>query len=345
MPISLVQKATSGATSVLGTSISLAYSSNVTSGNLLVCVIGNGPVAAPNLATPTDTQGNTWTLAVSQTVLDGTDFVTMYYAFAGSTGANTVTSTGSGTPSDLMMFVFEYSGIVSPSPIDKTHGGLGNSAGNITTTNANDLLLSAIVGDGNVSGWSATNSFTVQETAVNSNTVNISMAAADQIVSAVGTYNTTFNGTGLTGEAAIIASFKAGAPAPPPGSLPFTELFLWQIQALPDQVFDWRSQFISHGMNGYHHIGAIMVAYIASANVTLSFAVFDGTAPANITLASTGGLYQRVWLNPTFNKGMLFRYIGHSSNPFQFVLQDWIAYVKPWGDTGPYQPYRLVGEG
>jgi len=130
-----------------------------------------------------------------------------------------------------------------------------------------------------------------------------------------------------------------------PGTLPFTELFLWQIQALPDQVFDWRSQFISHGIKGYHHIGSILAAYAASSNITLSFSVFDGTVPANITLASTGGLYQRVLLKPTFNKGLLFRYTGHSANTFQFILQDWIIYVKPWGDAGPYQPYRLLGEG
>lgn len=158
-----------------------------------------------------------------------------------------------------------------------------------------------------------------------------------------------------------VAAAGSNTPPPPPGGGPGggggggkgmggtagspTELFLWQIQSLPDQVFDWRSQFISHGMNGYHHIGAIMAAYVASANVTLTISAFDGTAPAAITLPSTGGVYQRIWLNPTFNKGLLFRYSGHSTQPFQFALQDWIAYVKPWGDPGPYQQYRLIGEG
>lgn len=124
-----------------------------------------------------------------------------------------------------------------------------------------------------------------------------------------------------------------------------TELFIWQIQALPEQVFDWRSQFISHGKKGYHHIGAIMAAYVATAPVTLSFQVKDGTAPASITLPSTGGNYSRIWLNPTFNKAILYRYIGHSTDPFQFVLPDWITYVKEWTEPGPYEAYRLIGEG
>lgn len=124
-----------------------------------------------------------------------------------------------------------------------------------------------------------------------------------------------------------------------------THLYLWQIQALPDQVMGWRSQWISHGIEGYHHVGRIDAAYCATANVTLQLQAFDGTSSSNITLPSTGGNYQRVLFTPTFNKGMLYRYSANSNNAFQFVLPDWIAYVKPWGSQGSYQPYRLLGEG
>lgn len=124
-----------------------------------------------------------------------------------------------------------------------------------------------------------------------------------------------------------------------------TIFYLWQIQALPDTVFDWRSQFISHGIEGYHHVGYIDAAYIASAAVTLTISARDGTSPANITLPSTANNYQRVFIRPTFNKGMLFRYSGNSANAFQFVLSDWVVGVKPWNATGPYQEYRLLGEG
>lgn len=124
-----------------------------------------------------------------------------------------------------------------------------------------------------------------------------------------------------------------------------TRLYLWQIQALPDQVMGWRSQWISHGMDSYHHVGWIDAAYCANNNVTLQLQAFDGTSANNITLPSTGGAYQRVRFNPTFNKGMLYRYSANSNSPFQFVLTDWIAYVKQWGSAGPYQAYRLLGEG
>lgn len=124
-----------------------------------------------------------------------------------------------------------------------------------------------------------------------------------------------------------------------------THLYIWQIQVLPDQIYDWRSQWITHGMNGYHHIGYVDAAYVASANVTLTISARDGNSAANITLPSTANNYQRVFFRPTFNKGMEYRYSANSANAFQFVLSDWVVGVKPWGSLGPYQPYRLLGEG
>lgn len=125
----------------------------------------------------------------------------------------------------------------------------------------------------------------------------------------------------------------------------FSEFYLWQIQALPDTVYDWRSQWITHGIDGYHHVCRIDAAYVSSANVTLSISANDGTSAANIIMPSTSNNYQRVLFTPTFNKGLLFRYSGHSNNAFQFVLPDWVIWVKPWNATGPYQEYRLIGEG
>lgn len=124
-----------------------------------------------------------------------------------------------------------------------------------------------------------------------------------------------------------------------------TTFYLWQIQSLPDQLYNWRSQFISHGLKGYQHVGPILASYVASDTVTLSFSVFDGTAPANITLPSTAGQIQRSLLIPTFNKFRLIRYICSSPSPFQILLQDWLVKVGEWGRPGDYVSYRLLGEG
>lgn len=125
----------------------------------------------------------------------------------------------------------------------------------------------------------------------------------------------------------------------------YTELYLWQIEALPDAVFNWRSQLISHGMNGYQSIPEILATYSSVAPVTLSFKVFDGTAPANITLPSTNAIPQKILLRPTFNKFRLIQYAASSSQPFQINLPDWLVKVGEWGRQAEYQSYRFVGEG
>lgn len=129
-----------------------------------------------------------------------------------------------------------------------------------------------------------------------------------------------------------------------PGYVP-TTLFLWEIQDIADRVFNWRSQYISHGLKGYQHIPWILASYVASDTVTLSFQVFDGTAPASISLPSTAGQLKRIVLVPTFNKFRLIRYIASSTSPFQILLPEWRVKVGEWGRTTAYVSYQLLGEG
>lgn len=212
-----VQKATSGAGSTLANSIALAYGSNVTKNNLLIAVVGNGGAAnVGNMATvPTDTEGNTWTLAKGQVGIDGFSFVAIYYAIAKSTGANTVTWNGGGTNSDIMIAVLEYAN-PSAIPLDQTNSNVGTTTGNVTTTQALELVFGAITSANIVSGWNASAGFTIEETASNSGGANASLGTADLTVSNIGTYSTTFSGSGLSPDGAAIASFKLGsAPATP----------------------------------------------------------------------------------------------------------------------------------
>lgn len=212
-----VQKATSGAGSTLANSIALAYGSNVTHNNLLIAVVGNGGAAnVGNMATvPTDTEGNVWTLAKGQVGIDGFSFVAIYYAIAKATGANTVTWNGGGTNSDLMMAVFEYAN-PRANPLDQTNSNVGAATGNITTTQASELLFGAITSANLVTGWNASASFTIEETASNSGGANASLGTADLTVSNIGTYSTTFSGAGLSPDGAAIVSFELGAaPATP----------------------------------------------------------------------------------------------------------------------------------
>jgi hypothetical protein len=71
---------------------SLAFSSNVTSGNLLIAALGL--FAGGSLSSVTDTLGNTWNLAAANN--NGSDKEWIYWTIAGSSGANTVTAAGTG---------------------------------------------------------------------------------------------------------------------------------------------------------------------------------------------------------------------------------------------------------
>jgi hypothetical protein len=114
-------------------------------------------------------------------------------------------------------------------------------------------------------------------------------------------------------------------------------------EATPEQAFSWITQPTAHGQSGYHSILRIEASYSATAEVDLNITTFDGTAPAAISLPSTGGAKQRILLTPTFNKGQLFTYSGTSNAAFQMFLAEWVFWVAQWGRKGPAIPYRMMG--
>ena len=105
----------------------------------------------------------------------------------------------------------------------------------------------------------------------------------------------------------------------------------------------WETQYTSHGMPGFQTIARILIGYSSNTPVTLTIAVSDGTAPQPITLPSTGGVYKKIVVVPTFNKGLLFQYTFTSTGPFQLWKQDIEIMIAVWGRTGMFTNYPLVG--
>lgn len=97
---------------------SLAYSSNVTAGNLLVVIIAQNIASAPTVS---DSQGNTYTQAGTYGTA-GNLRMSVWYAKALSTGANTVSYTyGAGNYQALA--ILEYSGANASTPLDAASPG------------------------------------------------------------------------------------------------------------------------------------------------------------------------------------------------------------------------------
>lgn len=199
-----------------GTSVSTAYPSNVTAGNLLVgCIFSDVGVTGVSGSIG----GQTWSLVSANT--DGATFTFgMYYFPNTAGGANTITATLSGTTAYTHLILGEWNG-VDPAPLDqKTNQfqaapGTGTDAvtsGNVTTTTDGQL----IVGCGNSMTYaadqlSAGTGFTIRQSHFGDNPME------DRIQTSAGSIAATFTSTSATNNyVPIVGTFKAAAVAGTP---------------------------------------------------------------------------------------------------------------------------------
>jgi hypothetical protein len=136
----------SGAPAATQSSVAVSYSNAQTAGDLNVVVVGwSNPAAA--VSSVTDTAGNSYTLAVNTSGAAGVQSI--YYA--GNIAAasnNQVTLAFTAAPGTGDIRIAEYSGLNVTTPLDPgavsglTGSGSLASAGWVTTTNPNDLLIS-----------------------------------------------------------------------------------------------------------------------------------------------------------------------------------------------------------
>ncbi len=117
--------------------------------------------------------------------------------------------------------------------------------------------------------------------------------------------------------------------------------YVWEPS--PESVRTWITQRTAHGLKGYQHICRIEAAYESTANVILTLTAYDGTSPAPLVLPSTGGVYHKLLLTLTPNKGQLYEYSATSAAPFRLFLNDWTVWLGEWGRPGPYLAYRNLG--
>src|SRR5206468_4401301 len=118
-------------------------------GGLNVVVAGWNDSTA-HVRSVTDTNGNSYRLAVGPTVQTGFATQAIYYAadiVPAAADGNTVVVTFDAPAVYPDIRIAEYRGIDIVSPVDAAAAAMGNSAmsdsGSVTTTNANDLLLAA----------------------------------------------------------------------------------------------------------------------------------------------------------------------------------------------------------
>lgn len=198
-------------------STTLAYNGAVTAGSTLVVVARYGG-AADNLTSISDSVNGAWSQFPVRQVDSNIGVLYMAFFVNTTTGTPTVTINFSAAAS-LRWSVLEYGPCATTNVLDVSNAvnidvGTGSPAtAQITTTNANDILVSGLatnVGSGTVSeGAGFTQRFSVATS---------KLVVSDQTVAATGTYNDAYTDTLVTETyiSGIISLKVAGGAAAKP---------------------------------------------------------------------------------------------------------------------------------
>ncbi len=198
-----------------GTTASLAFSKANTAGNLIaVYVVWDNS----GTAKVSDTSGNTYTAATARQSWGNNWSAQVFYAANILGGANTVKVTfGTAITSFGIMYLHEYSGLATVSPVDVSASAAGTSAsmssGAVTTTQANDLLFAAGASDGSVS----------KGTGFTSRLTGFGNLTEDRAVTTTGSYAGTASQSGSTWAMQLVAFRVASGVTGPPAKLAFVQ--------------------------------------------------------------------------------------------------------------------------
>jgi hypothetical protein len=210
--ISLVQITGAGGTT------NVTFSSSVSANDLIVVGITQATVNTATVSSVTDTLSTSYAKAVRTAQTNNAMTEEIWYGVATAGGSSVkVTVAWSGASSGNII-IAEYTGNATSSVLDGATGTASGSkstslnSGNITTTNASDLLFG--LGDYNSTSTTLTagSGYTMEKTLA----VTTSVGAEDQVVSATGTYSASMTASGSAQFNIMqIAAFKATAPPPP----------------------------------------------------------------------------------------------------------------------------------
>jgi hypothetical protein len=199
-------------------SVSVAYPGAQTAGDLNVVIVGWNDSTA-NVQSVTDSEGNTYVLAVGPT--RGTALSqSIYYAKnIGGSSANTVTVTFNQGAVKPDVRILEYSGVNTSGPLDVSTGASGNSnvadSGFVSTNAANELIIGANTVQSNTTIMAGAPFTPRVITSPNSD------VAEDRLVNVPGSYHSwaPLNASGAWVEQVVTFQAAAGSTVPFPTSV------------------------------------------------------------------------------------------------------------------------------
>lgn len=139
MSISLAQYKGNSASSK--TSVTVEFADSQTAGNFNVVGIF---IDTEEVTSVTDTNGNTYSLAVSDTP-ESDYFVYLYYATDIASGSDNTITIECGTATDIWVIAAEFSGVAIKSPLDETGTNTGTNSNpgsvDVTCNTVGELLI------------------------------------------------------------------------------------------------------------------------------------------------------------------------------------------------------------
>lgn len=210
-----VQVATKATTS--GTTTTLAYTSSVSTGQLLEIWIGDNSSAGSNTpAISSDTLGNSWAVCPTKVIGSSAGSISCYYAVSIASGSDTVSYSGLTTSGDLIV-QSAWTGNASGTPIDVTGSATGTQTQTVSTssgtTNANDLVCAGFFDFTNNATLAVGTGYTLVSL-LGDATSGSALLTECKSVTATNTYSATITGAGTSDKMDDnIQTFKASGGA------------------------------------------------------------------------------------------------------------------------------------
>jgi hypothetical protein len=214
--IPLVQKAMSSGTNV--PSVSATFPGANASGNLLVAFVRASTTTQS--VSVSDTLGNQYVEAVRQDQAADKHQIRIFYAANSIAGANAVTASFSGANAHPFLAIFEYAGLSTTNPLDRTISAQGNgtavsTAASAATRSANELVFAGLGLQSNSSAVvTAGSGFSLESQDAQK---GFSRAATeDKFVTAAGTFAGAFTLSAGSKWSVALATFSSGSVVPLP---------------------------------------------------------------------------------------------------------------------------------
>ena len=211
--ISLVQSSSIAGTAV--SSLSQAFPTPNTAGNLIVAFVRMSTTS--QTVQVADSVGNVYSDAVSQAQSADGHQTHIFYAANIAGGANTITASFSGANNHPWLAIYEYRGLDSKAPLDRTahaegSGATASTGPAQTTTSARELVFGGVgLPASSTQTAAADTGFTLLQQDAPPDT---SRAANVQVVvNTPAQYAASFSLSGVTNWTAVLATFQAPPPA------------------------------------------------------------------------------------------------------------------------------------